>query len=313
MNRFYSLSTYLRTRFGGRVQKIPLDAGFSCPNRDGTISRNGCIFSNPKGSGTGLRAKGLTLKEQYLFWQEKFSKKYKAKLFLAYFQSYSNTYGPLEKIQKVLQELENLPGLVGLSLGTRPDCLDKDKLSLLASYPCQEIWLELGLQSSNNRTLKLINRGHNAEDFAWAAKLAHKMGLKICAHVIAGLPQETVEDFLQTIEFLNNLPISGIKFHNLYICKHTILAKHWRAGAYKPLLFSEYLHWIEQALYSLRPDIVIHRLNGDPARGELLAPDWANNKNIILQKIKQALADKNIWQGKAFHPHSIPHWFGENF
>jgi len=311
MNRYYSLSTYLRTRFGERVQKIPLDAGFSCPNRDGTISRNGCIFCNPKGSGTGLGAKGLSLKEQYLFWQEKFSKKYKAKLFLAYLQSYTNTYGPLKKIEEILEQLKNLPGLVGLCLGTRPDCLDKDKLNLLASYPFQEIWLDLGLQSSNNRTLELINRGHKAEDFARSATLAHKMGLKTCAHVIAGLPRETLEDFLGTIDFLNNLPISGIKIHNLYICKDTPLAKLWRTGVYKPLGMDEYIFWLEQALFSLRPDIVIHRLNGDPSPNELLAPDWASQKHIILKKIKQTLADKNLWQGKSLHPDTIPPWFGE--
>jgi radical SAM protein (TIGR01212 family) len=310
MNRYYSLATYLRARFGQRVQKIPLDADFSCPNRDGTISRNGCIFCNPKGSGTGLGARGLSLEKQYLFWQEKFSKKYKARLFLAYLQSYSNTYGPLKKIENMLKRLEKLPGLAGLCLGTRPDCLDKDKLSLLASYPFQEIWLELGLQSSNNHTLEIINRGHKAEDFAWAVKLAHKMGIKTCAHVIAGLPQETMKDFLQTINFLNDLPISGIKIHNLYICKHTTLAKLWRTGAYTPLSMNEYIHWLERALFSLRPDIVIHRLNGDPARGELLAPDWASYKHIILEKIKQTLTDKNLWQGKALHPNSIPPWFG---
>lgn len=298
MMRYFPLNLYLKKRFGEKVYKIPLDAGFSCPNRDGTLSFKGCIFCNPFGSGTSLKTKGLSLSEQFAYFQEKFTKKYKAKLFLAYLQSYSNTYGPIEKIKQTLEEIKKLPQLAGLCLGTRPDCLDLEKLELIKSYHFQEVWLEIGLQSAKENTLKLINRGHSAKDFLLAVNLSKDFGFKICAHVIAGLPQENKEDFLYTISFLNKLPIHGIKFHNLYVCHNTPLAQLYQKGLYTPLSLSEYIEWLTEALEHLRPDIVIHRLNGDPKPGELLAPSWAQNKRFVLQEFFATLEEKNTWQGK---------------
>jgi len=315
MRRHYSLSTYLRARFGRRVQKVPLDAGFTCPNRDGTLSGAGCVFCNPFGSGTGLSGSGpsdsgMTLAEQWDFWRDRLAKKYKTASFLAYLQSFSNTYGPLERLREVLEELLALPGLTGICLGTRPDCLDREKIALLAEAPVEELWLEIGLQSANNQTLKRINRGHDRETFAWAAGLAAKQGLNVCAHVIAGLPGETPNDFLATVEFINGLPVRGIKFHNLYVCRGSTLAAWWKRGEYAPLSREEYVAWLAEALPWLRPDIVVHRLASDPKPGELLAPDWASDKRTTLKRLDEALKALNTWQGKALFPDKeMPAWF----
>lgn len=306
MYRTYSLSAYTRQKFGQRVQKIPLDVGFSCPNRDGTLSRKGCIFCNPIGSGTAFRDKGMTIPEQWQFWHEIHTRKHGLKLFSAYLQSYSNTHGPIEKLQGVLEGLHGLPGLTGLSLGTRPDCLDNAKLDLLAEQKdalgLAEITLELGLQSANNTTLAHINRGHTVEEFTEAVHAANQRGILVVAHVMAGLPtpagREGRKEMLETVECINALPIHGVKFHNLFVCRETPLAKDYEAGNYTPMEQIEYLDDLSHALMHLRPSMVVHRLNGNPAEGELLAPDWAANLRGLHNQVRAFLKEHEIWQGK---------------
>lgn len=294
--RYNTLSNYLRSRFGQRVQKIPLDAGFSCPNRDGTISRRGCAFCNPEGSGTGLGG-SMDLAGQWNHWRERLRKRYKATLFMAYLQSYSNTHGPLERIRRVLAELEGLPALAGLSMGTRPDCLDPAKLDCIAAFPAEEIHLELGLQTANNETLRRINRGHGAACFAAAARMAAERGIKVVAHLMAGLPGETDEDFLKSVDFVSGLPVHGVKLHNLYLCRGTALAQEFARGTYQPLTLQEYAGMTARAIARLRPDMVVHRLNGDPAPGELVAPGWASEKQRTLQAIHDQLEARGLRQG----------------
>jgi radical SAM protein, TIGR01212 family len=293
---YNALSSHFRERFGERVQKIPLDAGFSCPNRDGTLSRAGCAFCNANGSGSGLLGQGLGLAAQWEHWRARLAKKYKARLFLAYLQSFSNTHGPAERLRSVLDELDGLPGRVGLCIGTRPDCLDSEKLDLLAVLP-GETWLDLGLQSCRDETLRRINRGHDAACFARASESAARRGIKVCAHLIAGLPGESTDDFLAGIDFLNALPIGGIKLHNLYVCENTALAAEYRAGRYAPPERDEYVRAVCEALARLRPDIVVHRLTGDAAPGELLAPDWAAHKQALLTAVHDRLARLELSQG----------------
>ncbi|WP_034641267.1 TIGR01212 family radical SAM protein, partial [Desulfovibrio inopinatus] len=283
---YLSLSAYLRQRFGKRVQKIPLDAGMTCPNRDGTISRHGCAFCNPKGSGTGLYHTGEPLAVQWSHWKERLGKKYKTDLFLGYLQSYTNTYGPLERIQALLDEIVPLPGLVGICLGTRPDCIDPDKAALLANAPVEEFWVDLGLQSSNNATLERIGRGHSAACFAQACRLLADNGLLVCAHVMAGLPGETDADFLETVRFAAAQPIAGIKFHNLYVAQDTRIATWYHHGLYTPLTREAYIDMLVKALCLLPAHIVVHRLTGDPAPGELVAPEWARQKQGLLDEIR---------------------------
>jgi radical SAM protein (TIGR01212 family) len=312
MHRFYGLAARLRESFGERVQKIPLDFGFTCPNRDGHISRKGCIFCSPLGSGSGLYDRSMPIAEQWAHWQKKLDELYTTRLYLAYLQSYSNTYCTHQELECALSELEGLPGLVGLCIGTRPDCLDEGKLKLLKDLGLKETWIDLGLQSSNNATLERINRGHTAEQFAKAVEKAHAQGLDVCAHLIAGLPGETKEDFLNSVEFLNQLPIAGIKFHNLFVGQGTPLQKLYESGQYTPITKDEYITALVEAISILRTDIVIHRLKADAVPGELVAPEWARIKRIILNEIEQAMKNRAIWQGCARPdaPKELPEWYG---
>ena len=288
----------LRQRFQGRIWKIPLDAGFSCPNRDGALSRSGCVFCNGRGSGTGLAAQGLPLRDQWTLWRERLSRTRKAGRFLAYLQSFSNTYGPLERLAGVLEELAGLPDLAGLCIGTRPDCLDPEKVALLAGLDLPWVQLDLGLQSAQDATLARVNRGHTAADFARAAEEAAAAGLLVCAHLMAGLPGEGREEFLASVDFVNALPVAGIKLHNTLVLEGTALARDWQAGDYAPLSLEDYAAWVAEALARLRPDVAVHRVSADPAPGELLAPDWAGDKAAVLRAVNQELERRDLWQGR---------------
>lgn len=301
--RVKGLAAHLRRRFGRPLRKVPLDAGFSCPNRDGTLSWSGCAFCNPRGSGTGLHAAGLTLARQ---WDRLRARSRTPGPALAYLQAFSNTHGPAQRLAAVLDEVAALPGLAGLCIGTRPDCLEAEKLGLLAAFrerlrspvlPEPELWLELGLQSSHDATLSRINRGHAAACFADAARAAASLGIPVCAHLIAGLPGERLPHFLQTVEFVNALPLAGIKLHNLYVAEGAALAALWRAGELPLLSREEYVDWLCAAVSRLRPDLVVHRLVADPAPGELLAPDWAADKHATLDMLGRIMEERDIRQG----------------
>ncbi len=308
--RYYSLSTYFRQRFGCRVQKVPLDAGFSCPNRDGTLSRAGCTFCSPHGSGSGLLAQGMELAAQWDHWIRVFEKRRRKFRFMAYLQSFSNTHGPLEKVEDVLRTIAGLPGCEGVSLGTRPDCLDGGRLELLEKYSSGETWLELGLQSANDATLARVNRGHDAAMFARACERADALGLKVCAHVIFGLPGEGHEDAMRTVAFVNGLPVRGVKFHNLFICKGCALARDWRAGLFEPMEHAEFVRTLLDGVERLRPDIVVHRLSGDALEGKLLAPQWAANKGGLLGSIRKEMVRRETWQGRLCGAgEQMPEWF----
>ncbi|MEZ6853708.1 TIGR01212 family radical SAM protein [Halodesulfovibrio aestuarii] len=310
MNRYLQLATYFRYRFGERVQKIPLDAGATCPNRDGTLSRSGCIFCNPSGSGSGMGLQGMNLNDQWDSWYNKYTRSQNAKLFIAYLQSFSNTYGPAEKLSKNLTSIASLQGVMGVSIGTRPDCVDEEKLDIIAKQDLDEIWLELGLQSAHDRTLSLINRGHTYEDFVHAVTLAAERGIKVCAHLIAGLPDETTEDFLRTVEMVSALPVRGIKFHSLYVADDTVLAKMWRSGEYSPMTEDEFIDAIVRAVPKVPSTVVIQRLTGDAWIGELLAPHWGISKRALVDKIMAELVEQDVWQGKEVDaPQHVPLWF----
>ncbi|WP_415518470.1 MAG: TIGR01212 family radical SAM protein [Desulfovibrio aminophilus] len=294
MRRFPTLSEALRRVFGRKVWKIPLDAGFSCPNRDGSRSRRGCSFCNERGSGTGLAASGLSLRAQWDLWRDRLAKSRGADRFLAYLQSFSNTYGPPERLAAVLDELRGLPGLAGICVGTRPDCLDGGKIALLAGLGLPWIQVDLGLQSADPATLTRINRGHDPTCFARATAAAASAGLLVCGHLMAGLPGEGREAFLAGVDFLNALPVAGIKLHNTLVLKGTELAKDWEAGEYEPPSLEEYAAWVAEAVDRLRPDIVVQRLCADPAPGELLAPAWASDKAGVLAAIRGGLAARGF-------------------
>ena len=307
LKRYRDFNSYLREIFGERVQKISLDAGLNCPNRDGTISDRGCIFCDGRGSGTGAMInQGLSIDEQITEGHKFMERRYKAKKFIAYFQSFTNTYAPLLRLKALYDQALNHPGVVGLSVATRPDCVDREILGLLSSYQKDYlVWIEYGLQSANDVTLSSINRGHDAACFERGVRMAKDYGLNICAHIILGLPGEGRQMMLQTALFLAGLPIDGVKIHVLYIVKDTPLAALYEKGEYRCLEREEYIELVVDILDLLPPAMVIQRLTGDPIRSELVAPLWAKHKSENLKLIRKRLEERNTWQGRLFQKSTV--------
>ena len=297
--RYTDLNTYLRGLFGCRVQKISIDAGFSCPNRDGTISRGGCSYCNARGSGTGAHTLGLSVTDQLLKSRQVLARRYKAKKFIAYFQSYTNTYAPLSTLKALYAEALAVEDVVGLSIGTRPDCVDRPILDLLQAYAQDYlVWLEYGLQSAHDRTLTRINRGHDVQCFKNAVALTKNRGIKICAHIILGLPGENRHHMMETADFIASMGIDGIKLHLLYVVKGTPLEHLYRKGDYTCLEQRAYVDRVCDFLERIPADIVIQRLTGDPHPEELVAPQWSLRKTETLNLIRQTLEDRDSNQGK---------------
>lgn len=296
---YRSLRSYLAEIFPGSVRKLTLDAGFTCPNRDGRVGVGGCIYCNPRGSGTGAWVRGLSITEQVRAGIARLEHRHKAQRFIAYFQSFSNTYAPLEVLAARYREALAFPPVVGLSIGTRPDCLAPGVLDLLQDITAtHRVWLELGLQSAHDDTLRRINRGHDVACFADAVARAAGRGLHLVAHVILGLPGETQAHMLATAEFLAALPVDGVKLHLLYVVRGTPLERLYAAGAYRPLERDAFVSLVAEFLERLPPKIVIHRLTGDPHRGESVAPDWCLDKNRILRDIQKFMAAHRTFQGR---------------
>lgn len=312
MLRWHTLAAYFRRKYGMRVQKIPLDAGSACPNRDGALSSAGCTFCNAQGSGSGLDARGLSLYAQWEARRQKYDAADPCRWYMAYLQSFSNTYGSLARLQTSLQNVKKLPGCRGIAVGTRPDCLSPEKLDALAEAGFTETWLELGLQSAHDATLARINRGHTALCSEKAAALAAEHGLLVCGHLMAGLPGEREADFLASVEWAASLPLSGLKLHNVYVPENTALALQYRAGAYHPLDRDEYVDLLCAALPRIPSRIVMHRLQSDPAPGELAAPAWAGRKRPLITDLLRAMRARDLWQGCAVDaPSARPEWFDD--
>ncbi|WP_299980443.1 TIGR01212 family radical SAM protein [Desulfobacula sp.] len=299
--RYSDYNTYLRQLYGRRVQKISVDAGLSCPNRDGLLSKKGCIYCNSKGSGSGMSAKGLSIKEQIENGKIGMIKKYKAKKFLAYFQSYSNTYTSCENMKQMYDEALSCEGMVGMAIGTRPDCIDAQKLDLIESYTKNYlVWLEYGLQSVHDATLAIINRGHTFKDFLKAVRLTRGRGINICAHVILGLPGEDKNMMIETAKILADSLINGVKIHLLYVIKGTILDKMWKNGDYIPMEQEEYVDMVCDFLEFLPKEMIIQRITGDPHSDELRAPMWAGRYRETFNMIQHTLENRDSFQGKRY-------------
>ncbi len=299
--RYSDYNTYLRRLFGQRVQKITIDAGLSCPNRDGTLSRKGCIYCNQKGSGTGMAARGISITDQIRAGRTAMVKKYKAKKFLAYFQSYTNTYTTCERMKQMYDEALACEGMVGLAIGTRPDCIDGQKLDLIQSYTDRYlVWLEYGLQSAHDSTLELINRGHGFRQFADAVEMTSGRGINICAHVILGLPGETRKMMLETASILAGTGVNGVKIHLLYVIKGTILDRMWQKGEYTPMEQQEYVDIVCDFLELLPENIIIQRITGDPHSDELRAPEWAVRYRQTFNMIQHTLEKRDSFQGMRY-------------
>ncbi len=298
---YRDLNTYFRTLFGGRVHKVTVDAGLNCPNRDGSISEGGCIYCNAKGSGTGAHWQGMSVTRQIERSKAGIARRFKTNRLLAYFQSFTNTYAPVEHLKRLYDEALAVEGVVGLAVGTRPDCVTPEILDLVQGYTRQHlIWIEYGLQSAHDRTLSLINRGHDFACFENAVMATRNRDINICAHVILGLPGESRGDMLATADAVAAMGIDGIKLHLLYVVRGTRLAQLYHDGTYRCLEQSEYADLVCDFIARLPPTMIIHRLTGDPHPKELVAPAWSLQKKETLEMIHRRFAEKNTWQGKEY-------------
>ena len=303
---YTDLNSHLRARFGCRVHKIPIDAGLTCPNRDGARGIGGCIYCNALGSGTGAASRA-TVAEQIHEARPFLQTRYRAEKFIAYFQSFSNTYAPVETLRALWSEALAEEDIVGLAIGTRPDCVGENILDLLEEFGCSTwLSLELGLQSIHDRTLALINRGHTAAEFMDAVHRARARGIDTCVHVILGLPGETREDMLETARALASLDIQGIKLHLQYVVRGTPLHRLEERGEYRCLEMEEYAEILCAFIARLPRRVVIHRLTGDPHRDELVAPRWALDKGAVLRRIGETFRTRGLRQGSLFPEELTP-------
>ncbi len=299
--RYFQFSNYLKEKFGKKVYKITLDAGFSCPNRDGTISSGGCIFCDDGGSFSRAHSKKLDIEKQVLTGIETLSGRFKAQKFMSYFQAYSNTYRPVEELKQIYDASLCHEDIVGISIGTRPDCVDEKKLDLISSYTEKyETWVEYGLQSVHNKTLDFINRGHGFEIFLKAYEMTKARGINVCAHIILGLPGETREDMLLTIKKLADLEVDGVKFHCLCVFPNTKLFDLYQKGEITLLEEDEYIDLSCDCLELLPEKTIIHRLGGNGLQAIKIAPAWLNKKFEILNKIDNELEKRATHQGSKF-------------
>lgn len=302
---YYPLSEFLRERFECRVSKIPVHAGFDCPNRDGRVGREGCVFCwNPSFS-PALQESPASLTEQIRTGREAVKGAgIDRRKFLVYFQSYTNTYAPVEKLRRLYDTALAEPDVAGLCIATRPDCVPGPVLDMLEGYARRwHLWLELGLQSAHDRTLAVIRRGHTRAAFEDAAARSSGRGFYVCAHVILGLPGEGRREMMETADFLSSQPVQGVKIHHLQIIAGTPLEAMYRCGRVAPLGLDEYLQLVCDFLERLRPDITIHRLMGDVLDDSLLlAPRWPEGKAQVISAVERELRLRGSRQGSRWLP-----------
>lgn len=299
---YHSLDFYLKEAFGKKVYKLALDGGMTCPNRDGTVGTGGCIFCSEGGSGDFAARRGLSVRDQVNRAKERVSGKIDAEngLYIAYFQSYTNTYAPVSYLERLFSEAISLPEICALSVGTRPDCLPDETIRLLSRLNREKpVWVELGLQTIHEKTAEFIRRGYPLSVFDDSYRRLKEAGLTVVVHVILGLPGETREDMLDTVRYLAGIPVDGIKLQLLHVLKGTDLDVLYRAGAFSTLELSEYLELIGECLKLLPPETVIHRLSGDGPKSLLTAPLWSGNKRLVLNSIARYLKENGIWQGQS--------------
>lgn len=298
--RYYSFNQFLRERFKCRVWKLSLDANFSCPNRDGTLSKEGCIFCNNEAF-SYFTGKGLSLREQIIHSIEYAQKRFKAEKFIAYFQSFTNTYGEVDRLKEKYDTIREFPQIVGLAISTRPDCIDKEKIELIQSYTQDYlVWIEYGLQSIYDKHLEFLNRGHSFQDFLKALELTRARGIFIGAHLILGLPNQTRDEVVNTAKVLSRLPLNGIKFHCLHVVKNTLLERLYNQGMIRLFSEQEYVESVCDFLEFIPREWVILRLVSEASADYLIAPSWLNQKQIVLKKIEEELERRNSWQGKKY-------------
>ncbi|HEX7539019.1 MAG TPA: TIGR01212 family radical SAM protein [Syntrophales bacterium] len=299
--RYCDFKSFLVNRFGCKVHKLQIDAGFTCPNRDGKVAAGGCAYCD--GRGSSLRQKGPlpSVTEQIRSGKGFYRNLRAAAKFIAYFQTFTNTYGPVEKLKALYDEAILQEDVIGLSIGTRPDCIDEEILNLLQDYAKRShVWIEYGLQSIHDRTLERMNRGHDAAAFIEAVRKTAERGLFICTHIIVGLPGETREDVLETARAVAALPIDGIKIHSLLALRGTEVGRLYDEGAITLTGMGDYVATVCDILEVLPPAMVIQRLTAEGYRDIYLGPDWAANKLRVLNAIDREMEKRDTWQGSKY-------------
>ncbi len=296
---YRSLDYHLRERYGEKIYKLSLNGGMTCPNRDSTLGSRGCIFCSAGGTGDFAGDASLSITEQIERQKEGIRRKFPAKHFIAYFQAYTNTYAPADVLERIFTEALAHPEIVGLSIGTRPDCLPEDVLELLSVLNLRKpVSIELGLQTIHERTASYIRRGYPLSCFDTAVTELRKRRLEVIVHTILGLPGESRAEILQTMEYLNHSDIQGIKLQLLHVLKGTDLAADYLNGLFTVMSLEEYTDLVISCIERLRPDITIHRLTGDDPRELLIAPLWSTRKTSVLNQIHHEMKIRQTWQGR---------------
>ncbi len=299
--RYHSLNYFLRSKFGDKVFKIALDGGFSCPNRDGTISSGGCLFCSDRGSGDFGGNREFSITRQFEDIVNMMSKKWKTGKYIAYFQAYTNTYATIEVLRQKYEEAISQEGVVALAIATRPDCLDKDVLDLIEEYSNRiYTWVELGLQTQSDESARIINRGYKLLKFEDALKELNKRNIDVVVHTIFGLPGESAADMLKTIEYVAHKDIMGIKMHLLYLVENTPMVELYNLKKLTFLEKEDYIDIITKSIAMLPPNMVIHRLTGDAPREQLIGPMWSLKKWEVLNTIDDKLKELELYQGCNF-------------
>lgn len=297
-NRYYTVSEFYREKFGFSVYKLSVNADFTCPNRDGSISDKGCIFCSDKGSGDFCLDSSLDLREQIKNQKNIIQKKKKVNNFICYFQAFTNTYAPVEKLRDIYNEALEIPDVVGLSIATRPDCINDENTRLLKGLMNKTyISVELGLQTIYDRTALWFNRGYSLSVFEDAVSMLSGIGVDIIVHLIIGFPGENLDDMIKTVKYVSSLPVKGVKFHVLHIIRGTLLETEYKKNPFRILTLQEYVEIIATLLTYIRNDIVIHRLTGDPPLDEVIYPDWTKRKLEVINRIRKFMKENNWEQG----------------
>jgi hypothetical protein len=292
---------HLKKEFGARIQKVIVDAGFTCPNRDGSKGFGGCTYCNNDSFKPPYCKPDMSIKEQVEAGISFLSRRYKVDRFLVYFQPYSNTYASLEKLQNLYEQALSHPQVIGLTIGTRPDCIDRKKLDYLQQLARDSyISIEYGLESPYEKSLEWINRQHDFRTWEEAVEMTRDRGIQICTHVILGFPTETRAEMLNTANVVSRYPISDLKIHHLHITKKTILAKKYRDNPFHLFELPEYLELVGDFLQRLRPDIRIQRLCGETHPRHLIGPNWGLRADAVQRRIESLMKEKEVWQGKRY-------------
>lgn len=299
MERYNHLNEYLKNKFGERTLKICIDGGFTCPNRDGSLGYGGCIYCSEKGSGELINnVQGISEQVKYYFTTYRAQR---ANKFIAYFQNFTNTYDTVKNLKAKYDAALIDDRIVGLEIGTRPDCITEEIAKLLKTYTDKYyVCVELGLQTSSDKIGKIINRGYTSKQFTQAVEILNKYNIDVVAHIMVGLPTETTEDIKNTVNFINSHKLQGVKIHSTYVVENTILADMYKKGEYKALELDDYIETLIDIMTHLNPNLIIHRISGDAPKDILVAPYWNSHKMWILHGFEKRFRARDLWQGKFY-------------